>query len=395
MFLNRIVKVGLICLACSSPLYANASIDFFDPIDGYFDAGEYLAENAYGFLPVPTIITEPSVGNGLAVMGMFLHESPEQQQARKDLATHSIDGGAQLLTPGISVIGIGATDNGTKMGFAGHRQTWAQDSIRYLVGGGYGDVNMSFYSQSDFAQDLALDMNMQGYGVVQKLQYRIKKSPLFVGLSQKYLNLDLSSRREFSDIPPELIDRLRAMINTSPRVSSLGAIIEYDSLNNFFLPTSGYNYLFEYDWFSKEIGSDYNYQTFNAKGSNYWPVSAKFTLGVKLQYQAIESDNRLPIFTYPYIDLRGIPKNRYQGQNVSAGEVQLMWKINPRWMLVSFVGSGLAGKSNSDMWDSEQQSAYGAGFRYTIARRYGLHMGIDLARGPEDTAWYVNVGTGF
>ena len=395
MNLSKIAGVSLATIISPIAFNTCAAVDFFDPIDGYFDAGQYLAENAYGFLPVPTIITEPSVGNGIAVMGMFLHESAEQQQARKELATHSIDGGAQLLTPGISVVGVGATDNGTKMAFAGHRQTWAQDSVRYLVGGGYGDINMSFYSQRDLAEDLSLDMNMQGFGIIQKLQYRINSSPLFVGVSQKYLSLDLNSRRDFEHIPPELIDRLADIIDTTPKVSSIGAIAEYDSLNNFFLPTSGYNYLLEYDWFNKNIGSDYNYQTLNVKGLNYWPLSSSLTLGVKLHYQTIESNGRLPIFTYPFIDLRGIPKNRYQGQNVGSGEVQIMWKLNPRWMLLSFVGSGLAGKSSSEMWDSELQNAYGAGFRYTIARRYGLHMGVDVARGPEDTALYINVGSGF
>lgn len=35
---------------------------FTDPIDGQLDMGDYLAENAYGFLPVPILITEPAVG---------------------------------------------------------------------------------------------------------------------------------------------------------------------------------------------------------------------------------------------------------------------------------------------------------------------------------------------
>ena len=38
-------------LLATSPLAE--AISFFDPIDGQLDMGEYLAENAYGFLPVP------------------------------------------------------------------------------------------------------------------------------------------------------------------------------------------------------------------------------------------------------------------------------------------------------------------------------------------------------
>jgi hypothetical protein len=34
-----------------------------------------------------------------------------------------------------------------------------------------------------------------------------------------------------------------------------------------------------------------------------------------------------------------------------------------------------------------------AGFRYLIARRLGIYMGIDIARGPEETAFYIQAGS--
>jgi len=34
----------------------------------------------------------------------------------------------------------------------------------------------------------------------------------------------------------------------------------------------------------------------------------------------------------------------------------------------------------------------GAGFRYLLARLYGLQMGFDIARGPEQFAWYLQFG---
>ena len=62
------------------------AVSFTDPVDGMFDMGEYLAENAYGFLPIPVIITEPAVGYGFGVVGMFLHETEEQKERRRKLA---------------------------------------------------------------------------------------------------------------------------------------------------------------------------------------------------------------------------------------------------------------------------------------------------------------------
>lgn len=395
-YILRVIAPSILLSAAAIiPTSAWAESQFIDPLDGQLDMGKYLAENAYGFLPVPSLITDPALGTGLILMGMFLHETPEQQQKRQQLAMQSANGGAQLLTPGISIVGLGATDNGTKFGFAAHRQTWGDDSVRYLAGGGYSDMNMSFYSQQNLANAVSLDMNMQGFAVLQKLQYRLPGSHFFIGMSQQYVDLSLSLRDEFTVIPPDVIDRLEDIANTSPKTSSLGVVLEYDSLDNFFMPRSGYNYVLAYDWFNDAFGSDYRYESFNLEGLNFWPLAEQLTLGARLQYQSVSSDTRLPIFAYPFIDLRGIARNRYQGENISTGEIELMWNITPRWMLLSFIGTGLAGSSRSQMWEADTQTAYGAGFRYTIARRYGLHIGIDVAKGPEDTAWYINMGTGF
>ena len=44
---------------------------FFDAEDGQFDLS-YFLENPRGFLPIPIIVTEPAVGYGGGLAGMFL-----------------------------------------------------------------------------------------------------------------------------------------------------------------------------------------------------------------------------------------------------------------------------------------------------------------------------------
>ena len=157
-------------LLATSPIAQ--AVSFFDPIDGQFDMGEHLAENAYGFLPIPIIITEPAVGYGFGISGIFLHESDEQREKRRKLAGTSLDGGAQLLTPAITAAGGFATENGTLMGFLGHRHTWAEDSFRYLGGIGYGEVNMTFVPQStlpglgDIFNGRGFDFEITGGGMI-------------------------------------------------------------------------------------------------------------------------------------------------------------------------------------------------------------------------------------
>ena len=126
-------------LVASSPVMAEQSY-FFDEQDGQLDLGYHLAENAYGFLPVPVIITEPAIGYGGGLMGLFLHETEQEKQARKKKALESIDGGAQLVPASMTLVGAGGTENGTWFAFAGHRHSWLKDSIRYTGGAGAARV---------------------------------------------------------------------------------------------------------------------------------------------------------------------------------------------------------------------------------------------------------------
>lgn len=62
-------KTHPLILACATTLFASySSASFFDSHDGQFDLGHHIAENAYGFLPVPILITEPAVGVGGGVV---------------------------------------------------------------------------------------------------------------------------------------------------------------------------------------------------------------------------------------------------------------------------------------------------------------------------------------
>ena len=46
------------------------------------------------------------------------------------------------------------------------------------------------------------------------------------------------------------------------------------------------------------------------------------------------------------------------------------------------------------MADRDQSvTTAGAGFRYLIARSYGLHMGMDVAFGPDDPVLYIVFGS--
>jgi hypothetical protein len=104
---------------------------FRDPDDGQFDVSSFL-EKPRGFLPVPVVITEPAVGYGGGMVGMFLRpraKAGEQGWAR----------------PNISAIGAIGTENGTRAAFAGDASRWLDGRLKTLAGTGGGHINLDFY----------------------------------------------------------------------------------------------------------------------------------------------------------------------------------------------------------------------------------------------------------
>jgi len=75
-FLAKMINLVLVtCVLLSAPrIYAESVFNQLkDPIDGWFDASDWVLNNAVGFMPVPIVITEPAVGEGLGLAAVFFH----------------------------------------------------------------------------------------------------------------------------------------------------------------------------------------------------------------------------------------------------------------------------------------------------------------------------------
>ena len=386
-------KVFLYTLLMASSQAVADSSYFFDEQDGQLDLGRHLAENAYGFLPIPMVITEPAVGLGGGLIGLFLHETEEEKTSRMQKARESIDGGAQLVPAAMTLAGLAGTENGTWLAFAGHRHSWLKDSIRYTGIAGVANANLDIYTRLGglFPPEHAIQFDTQTQAVfaIQKAQFRVAQTPLMLGIKQIWSESSVSSSNAIVDWI--LKNRLGDSITTS----GLGLMAEYDTRDNMFFPKKGFIVSSDYMAFDEAIGSDINYQTLNVSGEVYVPITEHWTFAAAASYDAIYGDdNELTPTAKPFVDLRGVSAFRYQGDQVGTVQSQLMYHFDHRWTVSGFYGYGqTANKSGHD--DQDSVNAYGVGFRYQIARRYGIHMGVDLARSGDENAIYFKIGSGF
>lgn len=342
------------------------------------DMSHYLQDSPYGFLPIPMVITEPAVGFGGGLFGLFLHGKGKQVNNR-------------FIPPAMTGFGGGGTQNGTWFVGGGHRHTWQDDRIRYLVAGGYANINLEIYSGDidGFSHDRSVEAETRGYGGTQKLLFRMEDTPFFFGASQFWAKMDISSPDN-----PAINNVWKRVLGETSTSSGLGIVAEYDTTDNFFWPSQGISLSGEYQFYGHYLGGDYRYDLMTLDSKFFIPLSPRWNLSLAANYQMLANqDKHLPPMARPYIALRGISRYRYQGEDVSTVQTQIAWQATPQWVVQGFVGAGSAADRASDIYKTAKV-AWGTGFRYVIAKEYGLHSGIDIAFSDHEQAVYFNVGTG-
>lgn len=373
------------CLIVASVTVNAASMmdGFTDPEDGMFDVSHWLAEKK-GFFPVPMIITEPAVGYGAGAALVFLHDPlAGRVPDGETYDPHSKDAEGKLIPPSISAVFGMYTENDTWFAGGAHMGVWYNDNVRYTGAVGTGSVNMKFYGLG-VAGDQGVNFNIEPTLLYQGLKFRLNGSGFFAGIN--YLLVDTKSSFDLTAINPGFI------IKSDSRDAAAIFTLSYDSRDTIFTPSSGFNAALEASLFREAVGGDNEFEKYLAKLIYFTPATDTLVLGLRGEVETVEGDPLdVPFYQYPFVSLRGIPIMRYQGETVGVAEAELRWNFTSRWSVVGFGGAGrFTDVAGDDSYDTVYSK--GAGIRYFIARRFGAHVGLDIAKGPEDTAFYLQFG---
>ena len=343
---------------------------FLDPDDGQFDVSSVL-EHAYGFLPIPLVITEPAVGYGGGAAAMFVRPRAAAGQ----------EGWAR---PNLSAVGGFATENGTWMGFAADSSRWFDERLQTVAAAGTGKINLDFYGAGlDLPQlDQPFRYSLVFTGAVAQANWKLApKSHWALGL--RYVYADVNPQPRDQDLLPNLSRRVT--------VSAPTAVLEYDSRNSLFTPTRGIYSETSYLVARDALGSSADFERLQQVLLGWKTLAHEVTLGACANYAW--SSQGTPFFLRPYIALRGVPAMRYQGDQMASLEVEARWQFAGRWSVVPFVGVGATRLDHSLAGtDSQSVASGGIGLRYELARKFGLHAGLDLAHSPGTTVVYLQVG---
>ena len=352
---------------------------FLDPEDGMFDMTEWLGE-AYGFLPVPIIVTEPAVGYGAGLAVAFFHDSIKNRVA--DAADRELP---RLVPPSITAGGGFYTENGSAAGGLFHRGVWRDNSMIYR-GGLFGSaLKLKYFAEVEGGEQV-LHYDLDGYGTLQELLLRVGNSDLLLG--PRYTLFATSTAFRETALPPVLGG---GELDTND--GALGLALRFDSLDNPFTPNKGILVRGEAMAHDKAFGGDLSYEQAAIDLQGYIPLRGNLIGAARCKLNGVTDE--APFYALPYVELRGIPAQRYAGDVALTLALDLRWDFTERWSLVGFGGGGRAVDSFSDLSGAKVHYAGGTGFRYLIARGFRLRTGLDIAASQDDVAIYITMGNGW
>ena len=371
--------VAAMLVLCYSLHAQKKKISLKDSLDGAFDVSDYIID-ANGFIPIPYIITEPALGGfGGALIPVFIKKRPPYLD--------SINGRLEktIVQPDITG-GLGAyTVNNTWL-VAGFRSgTLIKSRIKYVIGGGFGNINLSFYRTFTQLGEKELKFNIHTLPLFLQASKRIGFSRWYLGPKYIFLKTDVKYNGD------KILDSLGKTYEANSIVSQLGAIVEMDNRDNIFTPDKGMKIHVDGSRSDDFLGSDYEFWRVNYFMYAYKPITKKLVGGFRLDGQ--QAFGEPPFFMLPYLSMRGLPAVRYQGKADILSEVEMRWDFVKRWSLMLFGGAGKAFDDWSHFDEADWITTYGTGFRYLLARKFKLRVGIDVAKGPESWAYYIIFGT--
>jgi outer membrane protein assembly factor BamA len=259
--------------------------------------------------------------------------------------------------------------------------------------GGFASLNLDWFGKGDSLGGQSISYTNELLFLYQKVTFKLGDSNFFLGPQYRLLATDAS----FAGDDAEAIAAGVPTGDLQSQTAGLGAVLAYDSLDQPFSPTRGVRAEVSYSQQAEGFGGDFEYGRLNLFGITYVPLGEKFVLGLRVDGGLITGGaDDAPFYDLPGLMTRGIPRGRFVDNAALLAEAELRYDVSTRWSLIGFGSVGRVADDFGDIWSADTHTAVGTGFRYLIARQYGLRVGLDVGYSDEDD-WtvYVTIGTGW
>lgn len=286
-------------------------------------------------------------------------------------------------------------------GFYAENESWGGGLLQRTSFGGdawrvtgalfHAEMNYKYYGIGSGGDDrhIVLDQDMDLF-LAEGLR-RVAPN-FYIGLKGMYAQTNVGPRLPDVSLPPGLDPDILIigidMATISPR-------LQYDTRDAEFYPTSGLFVDVTAAISRESIGADLDYERYEINANHYRPVGDKGVLASRIASQYVAGD--APFFLFPAfgqgVDLRGYQMGSYRDQFLLAAQTEYRHRFTDRIGAVAFAGVGSVSPDFLG-WEKTLGSV-GAGLRWVLAPKNNISLRVDIARGRDETVYYVGVGEAF
>ena len=201
------------------------------------------------------------------------------------------------------------------------------------------------------------------------------------------------------------------IFNTSPLVENrnggaslyIGPSFTFDNRNNNTYTTKGMIINAYYNMMQGVLSNN-NYEGgfFNIEYSQFFLLNKKLVLGLDIQEQNL-TGGQSPFYLLPALGsdemMRGYYNGRYRDRNLIASQAELRYRLNDRFGLVGFLGTGEVAHNSFTI--PQLKPNYGGGLRYFFDVQKGLSVRFDYGMGQKpagearESGFYIGLGEAF
>jgi len=342
------------------------------PTPGADESAQATAREAQ-FTVVPIPLSDPTLGSGLVVAGMYFHAQTAEE--------------AKVQPPTLTAAFAIATDNGSRIAGVAQASYWDADRWRFSGIAGYGHINLDFFGagSTDTHENVSARWTVDATIVHPKL-FRRFDDHWYAGAQLRYVD----ARQTFGTASG-------LTIPLAEQITSVGAglTIERDTRDNQFNAYSGSLFQFDALFNRAGLGGDADYNAITVRWRKYMSLSPTLVLAIDTRGCSRTGD--VPLFDACFLQLRGFPVTRYVGNAMTMAQAEFRWRVAAPIGLVAFAGIGTVASRPGDLHIDPASApvGYGLGIRYMVLPSQRINLSVDLARGGGSNALYVSVTEAF
>jgi hypothetical protein len=336
--------------------------------------GQAENERSAEWMVAPLPSFNPLLGWTLAVPLMRLYQPPGAQADARVWST--------------GVVGLVAENDSSGYG-AFHQMTLGDNAWRISLAAFVADISYDYYGIGGDGGSISIPIDQSAKVFVSDILYEVAPN-LFAGAKLMTLDTEIGLKIGGGLPPPGI-----TLPTVDTRVNSMAPRLLYDTRDDQFYPTDGVLATAEVALGREGFGSDLDYENYSLEANHYYSLSASALLASRVALRYVAGD--APFFMYPAFgsgaDLRGYQTGTYRDRFLIAVQTEYRKRLTERFGATAFVGIGSVAPDFGE-WGSTLGSI-GAGLRYKLARQNNLNLRVDVARGRDDTIWYVGLREAF